>query len=56
MEKRKWRQSYKCKKCWYIWISKKKKKTKVDIERLYEDYLCKKSTFIFLTVKQPKNG
>ena len=46
--KRKWRQSYKCKKCWYIWISKRRKKTKVDIERLYEDFSVHKQTYFEL--------
>lgn len=47
--KRKWRQSYRCKRCSYVWISKSRKKTKVNIEKLYEDFSCHKQTYLELS-------
>jgi hypothetical protein len=43
--KRKWKQSYRCKKCWYVWISKSRNKTKVNIEKLYESFSNHKQTY-----------
>jgi hypothetical protein len=43
--KRKWRQSYRCKKCWYVWIGKLRNKTKVNIEKLYESFSNHKQTY-----------
>lgn len=47
--KRKWRQSYKCKKCLYVWIAKSRKKTKVDVENLYRDFSTHKQTYAELS-------
>lgn len=47
--KRKLRQSYKCKRCWYVWISKPRKKTKVNIKKLYEDFSLHKQTYLELS-------
>lgn len=43
--KRKWRQSYRCKKCLYVWIAKSRRKTKVDAEKLYTDFSVHKQTY-----------
>lgn len=43
--KRKWRQSYKCKKCWYIWISKSRWKSRINIQKLYIDFSEHKQTY-----------
>ena len=48
--KRKWRQSYKCKRCYYIWISKPRIKTKVNIEKLYKAFSDHKQTYKELSV------
>ena len=47
--KRKWRQSYKCKRCSHVWISKSRKKTKVNIEKLYKDFSEHKQTYTELS-------
>jgi transposase-like protein len=43
--KRKWRQSYKCKKCWYVWIAKSRFKAKTNIKQLYLDFSKHKQTY-----------
>lgn len=43
--KRKWRQSYKCKRCSHVWIAKPRNKIKVDIGILYEDFSDHKQTY-----------
>ena len=43
--KRKWRQSYKCKRCSHIWISKSRWKWKIDIQSLYTDFSEHKQTY-----------
>ena len=43
--KRKWRQSYKCNNCKYIWISKGRKKEKVSIDQMYKEYAIHKQTY-----------
>lgn len=47
--KRKWRQSYKCKKCFHVWISKSRKNTKVSTWKLYEDFSIHKQTYAELS-------
>lgn len=47
--KRKWRQNYKCKKCFHVWINKSRKKTKVSIWKLYEDFSLHKQTYAELS-------
>lgn len=47
--KRKWRQSYKCKRCLHVWIGKSRKKMKVDVEKLYEDFSIHKQTYTELS-------
>lgn len=42
---RKWRQSYKCKLCKHIWISKSRKQAKVNIKKLYIDFSEHKQTY-----------
>ena len=43
--KRKWRQSYKCKRCLYVWISKSRWTKRLDIKRLYADFSVHKQTY-----------
>ena len=49
--KRKWRQSYKCKRCWYVWISKSRIVRKIDIKKLYADFSEHKQTYKELWVR-----
>ena len=51
--KRKWRQSYKCKRCSHVWIGKSRSRTKVNIKKLYEDFSDHKQTYLELA-KQNK--
>lgn len=39
------RQRYKCKKCWYVFLNKSRKKYKVDIDKLYYQYSIRKQTY-----------
>ncbi len=39
------RQRYKCKKCWYVFLNKSRKKYKVDIDELYYRYSKRKQTY-----------
>ncbi len=39
------RQRYKCKKCWYVFLNKSRKKYKVDIDELYYRYSIRKQTY-----------
>ncbi len=43
--KRKWRQSYKCKKCNHVWITKSRWKWRINIDKLYKDYSIHKQTY-----------
>lgn len=43
--KRKWRQSYKCKKCSHIWISKSRCITKVNTTKIYKEFSFHKQTY-----------
>ena len=43
--KRKWRQSYKCKRCFHVWISKSRRKTGIMIEKMYKDFSEHKQTY-----------
>ncbi len=44
--KRRWKQSYKCSACKYVWISKNRKKKKdIDICKLYKRYAVNKQTY-----------
>ena len=43
--KRKWKQSYKCKKCSHVWISKSRWKRKIDIQSLYKEFSDHKQTY-----------
>ncbi len=47
--KRKWRQSYRCKRYYHVWITKSRKKTKVNIKKLYEDFSLHKQTYTELS-------
>jgi len=50
--KRKWKQSYKCNSCNYIWVSKnRKKKSKINIDILYKEYAINKQTYKELAEK-----
>lgn len=49
--KRKWRQSYKCNACKYVWISKSRKKEKIDINQMYKEYAVHKQTYAELAGK-----
>jgi len=42
--KRRWRQSYKCKSCNYVWISKSKRNKTINVKLLYYLYVIRKQT------------
>ena len=43
--KRRWRQSYKCKSCNYVWITKSKNKSEKLSKELYYKYVVRKQTY-----------
>ena len=49
--KRKWRQSYKCKDCNHIWITRSRKRKKIEIEKLYIDFSQHKQTYKELWIR-----
>jgi len=43
--KRRWRQSYKCSICGYVWIQSRRKKSVLDNEHMYKEYSIHKQTY-----------